>query len=69
MERGVKLLTRIMAVALLMGAAVILLHPDYRDTFRAMWWGDIEDSAIWMSNRGYYSEVVHDMEAMYEVAE
>ncbi len=68
MERGVKMLTRIMAVALLVGAGVILFHPDYRDTARAMWRGEIETSAIWDSNRAYYSEVAYEVEVFHEDA-
>lgn len=69
MERGVKMLTRIIALALTMGALVIAVHPDYWDTFKAMWWGDVEASAIWESNRSYYSEVTYEMDERYEMAE
>jgi hypothetical protein len=69
MERGVKMLTRIIALALTMGALVIAVNPDYRDTLKAMWWGDVEASAIWESNRSYYSEVTYEMDELYEMAE
>ncbi len=69
MERGVKMLQRIMLIALLLGLGVIVFHPEYRDTARAMWWGDIEASAIWDSNRAYYSEVVYEWGVRHEVAE
>ena len=69
MERGVTMLVRIMVVAFVVGGAVIALHPDYRDTAKAMWWGDVEASAIWESNRAYYAEVVHEMDVMDEMAE
>lgn len=68
MERGVAVLVRIMVVAFVVGGAVIALHPDFRDTAMAMWAGDVESSAIWDSNRAYYSEVVHEMDVMDEMA-
>ena len=61
------MLTRIMAVALLMGLLVILFHPDYRDTAKAMWWGDVEASAIWQSNREYYREVGYETVPLHEI--
>jgi hypothetical protein len=69
MDRGVKLLRRIIVAALLLGALVIVVHPDYRDTFRALWAGDIEHSAIWESNREYYREVAYEVEVRHEHAE
>jgi len=58
MERGVTAILRILAVAALVGVAVILLHPSYRATAKAMWRGEIEASPIWKSNANYYREVV-----------
>ncbi len=69
MERGVKMLRRIMAAALVVGVLVILFHPDFRDTAQSIWQGRVEQSAIWDSNRAYYSEVAHEAEAPYEFSE
>ncbi len=69
MERGVTVLVRIMVVAFVVGGAVIALHPDFRDTAKAMWAGDIESSAIWDSNREYHREVSYGMDGIDEVAE
>ena len=67
MERGVKMLRRIITIALLVGLLVILFHPDYRDTAQAIWRGEVEQSAIWDSNRAYYTEVVYDLDDYHEV--
>jgi hypothetical protein len=69
MERGVKLLRRIIVAALLLGALVIIVHPDYRHTFQAMWADEVERSAIWESNREYYREVAYEMDVRHEDAE
>jgi len=57
MERGVKVLIRIMLVASLLGIAVILIRSEYRETAKAMFRGDVEASPIWRSNAGYYTDV------------
>ena len=69
MERGVKMLTRIILVAILVGGLVIVFHPAYRDTAKALWRGEMESSALWQSNKAYYSEVVYEWEGFHEVAE
>ncbi len=58
MERGVKALVRIMWVAAVTGLVVWWVHPAYRDTVRAWRRGEVEESAIWQSNRDYYRKVV-----------
>ena len=60
MERGVKMLTRIIAVAFAVGGLVVVLHPDYRNSAKALWRGEPETSAIWWSNLDYYTEVTID---------
>lgn len=62
MERGVKTLVRILAGALLLGAVVVALHPDFRATFQAMMRGTPDEAPIWQSNEDYYSEVGYDDE-------
>jgi hypothetical protein len=60
METGARMLVRILGAALLLGLVVILAHPDYRDTARALLRGGAGASPIWASNEAYYREVVHD---------
>jgi hypothetical protein len=62
MERGVKVLVRIFVGAMLLGALVVVLHEDYRETFRAILRGDVESSPLWRSNAEYYSEVSFEVE-------
>lgn len=69
MEKGAAMLRRILLIAFLMGVLVILFNPDYRDTARALWRGEIEESAIWDSNRAYYSEVAYELEEFHEATE
>jgi hypothetical protein len=57
MERGVKVLVRILVGAMLMGSLVIALHPEYRSAFQALLRGDPASSPIWQSNAEYYREV------------
>ncbi len=57
MEQGAKALLRILIAALILGAAVIALHPQYRETAKAIWQGHPETSPIWVSNSGYYTEI------------
>jgi len=57
MERGIKVLIRILLIATLLGLAVILGRSEYRETAMAMFRGDVESSPIWKSNAGYYSDV------------
>jgi len=57
MERGVKVLIRILLIASLLGLAVILGRSEYRETARAMFRGDVESSPIWQSNAEYYRDV------------
>jgi len=57
MERGVKVLVRILLGAALLGLVVIILNKDYRDTARFMLRGETELSPIWQSNTDYYREV------------
>ena len=60
MPRGTHMLVRMMMAAALLGGAVMLFHPDYRDAARRLRHGDIPHSVIWESNRGYYAEVIPD---------
>lgn len=62
MERGVKLLVRIILLATFLGLAVIFLKPEYRETARSMLRGDVESSPIWRSNAKYYSEVGYEQD-------
>lgn len=62
MERGVKVLVRIIAGAILLGALVVAIHPVYRASFQAMVRGDVEGSPIWQSNAEYYREVSFEAE-------
>lgn len=57
MERGVKVLVRILAGAMLLGALVTGFHPGYRATLQAMLRGGLEESPIWQSNANYYIDV------------
>lgn len=57
MEKGARALLFILIGALLVGAVVIALVPIYRQTAFALWRGRPEASAIWSSNRGYYTEI------------
>ncbi len=67
MQRGVTTLVRILAVAVLTGMAVWVLHPDYRATVGAWRQGTPEASAIWQSNANYYRQVVPEEDEVYEV--
>lgn len=69
MERGVKMLVRIMTVAGLLGGVVIGVHPEFRDTARSVWRGEAQGSAIWKTNRAYYPEVVYEKDESYEWSE
>ena len=57
MEKGAVALARILLIALLAGAIIVLAVPDYRATLQALWNGDPESSPIWLSNQKYYPEV------------
>ncbi len=54
MEKGSQALARMIGISLLLGAAVILLHPGYRRTAAAFWRGEPEASPVAESNRGFY---------------
>ena len=69
MERGVKVLVRILAAAGLLGLLVILFNPDYRQTVVALWRGQAEDAPIWQSNVDYYREVTFEEAGKHEVSE
>jgi len=69
MERGVKMLVRILATAGLLGLAVILFNPDFRGTVVAMFKGDVEASPIWKTNAEYYREVSFNEGGDDEVSE
>ncbi|MBP7275712.1 MAG: hypothetical protein KBA51_05875 [Kiritimatiellae bacterium] len=60
MDSGAQMLLRILGVALVLGLIVVFAHPDYRNTARAMFRGEVESSAIWRSNAEYYSEVSYE---------
>ena len=64
MERGVKVLVRILLGASLLGLLVIGLHPHYRAAARAMARGELTASPIVESNRAYYPDVKVDAEAI-----
>lgn len=66
MERGVTALVRILIVAVLLGLLVIIFHPAYRGTARAMLRSRVEESPIWKSNADYYREVSYDDGGAYE---
>jgi hypothetical protein len=57
MEQGAKAVLRILIAAMLLGAVVIVAHPQYRETARAILHGHPEMSPIWKSNGAYYSEI------------
>lgn len=69
MERGVKMLVRILATAGLLGLAVILLNPDYRGTVVSLFRGEVEESPIWQSNIDYYTEVSFEDGGDNEISE
>lgn len=69
MERGVKMLVRILATAGLLGLAVILFNPDFRGTVVSMFRGQVEQSPIWQSNADYYTEVMFEDGGDDEVSE
>jgi len=68
MERGVRVLVRMLAMAALLGSLVIALHPAYRATAVAMWRGDVTVSPIWKTNLHYYREVVVEPAGAHEAA-
>lgn len=57
MERGTKTLIFLLAGALVFGALVIALNPDYRGTFRAWVRGTPDEATIWRSNEAYYDAI------------
>lgn len=60
MDTGARMLLKILGAAVLLGLIVVFAHPDYRDTARAMFRGEVESSAIWRTNAEYYSEVSYE---------
>ncbi len=54
MERGAVGLARILAVAMAIGALVIVVRPDYRAALACLWRGRPAESPIWQSNSRYY---------------
>jgi hypothetical protein len=66
MERGVKTLVWLLLSAMLLGAAVIMLHPTYRATARALWRGEMEVSPIWQSNAEYYRDVAYETDEPHD---
>lgn len=57
MDKGALAIARMLIVALVLGAAVILSHPAYRKTFLDIMRGAPMSSPIWISNERYYSAV------------
>ena len=57
MEEGAKALAKIILASLVLGALVVALHPQYRETARAIWRSQVESSPIWISNGAYYSGI------------
>ncbi len=63
MEKGAVALVRIILGAFALGLLIVVFHPDYRGTVKALWRGEVEQSPIWESNRDYYREVGYRSEA------
>ena len=57
MERGTKTLIILLAGAIVFGALVVAVNPDYRGTFKAWIGGSPESAPIWRSNEAYYDAV------------
>ncbi len=63
MEKGAKTIAILLLVSLALGLAVLLLNPDYRETAKAIFRGQADQSPLWQSNREYYTEVKPPIES------
>jgi hypothetical protein len=63
MEKGSQALARMIGISLLLGVAVLLLHPGYRQTAAAFWKGGVDSSPIAVSNRDYYPDITWERRA------
>lgn len=57
MEKGAKAILLILLFALVAGALVTWLHPDFSESWSAIREGRPETSPIWISNADYYPEI------------
>ena len=57
MEQGAAKLAKILAFALLLGVAVTVFNPAYRQAFLAIVRGSPQESPIWKSNAEYYPDI------------
>ncbi|NCD22708.1 MAG: hypothetical protein EOL90_07200 [Spartobacteria bacterium] len=57
MEQGAAKLAKILGFALLLGIAVTVFHPAYREAFLALVRGQPTESPIWKSNADYYPDI------------
>jgi hypothetical protein len=57
MERGAQALVKMMLASLVLGLLVLFFHPDYRGAFAALRRGQPDQSPVWQSNAGYYTEI------------
>ncbi|MBU1693883.1 MAG: hypothetical protein KJ726_09520 [Verrucomicrobia bacterium] len=57
MEKGAKIMARMLLIACLLGLGVILFNPDYRQLFHLIRKGTPAEAAIWQSNLKYYPAV------------
>lgn len=57
MERGAQALIQALSAAVLIGAAVLAFHRDYREALMALWRGAPAESPIWKANAAYYPMV------------
>ncbi len=57
MERGAQALVKMMLASLVLGLLVLFFHPDYRAAMSALRQGKPEQSPVWQSNAGYYTEI------------
>lgn len=57
MERGAQALVKILLASMLLGAAVLAFHPEYRNTVASLWRGEPAASDVWGSNATYYPAV------------
>ncbi len=56
MEKGARALAWLLMAACVIGIVVLLVHPDYRKTLKALALSESEESPIWQSNSDYYPE-------------
>ena len=66
MEQGAAKLAKILAFALLLGIAVTVFNPAYRQAFLAIARGQPAESPIWKSNAEYYPDIVLPGQQAYQ---